>query len=187
VQRGRPRDPGVDAAIVEAAVRVLRERGFAGMSVEGVAAEAGVGKAAIYRRYRDKADLAATAVTAVRDTGGPPDTGDARADLLERLRRVRAGIEAAGMPMIGTLLVEEENTPELLERFRERSIRPGRQGGREILERARGRGEVREDADLDVALDMLVGSLFARHLAGQPFPPDWEQRVVDAVWRSIAA
>jgi AcrR family transcriptional regulator len=185
--RGRPRDPQVDASILAAAERELRRRGFAGMSVQRVATEARVGKAAIYRRYRDKTDLAVAAITAIRDTGVLPSTGDARADLVERLRRLRAALDTAGMSMIGTLLVEEERTPELLERFRARSIHPGRQGGREILEAARERGELRDDADLELALDMLVGSLFARHLVGAPFPADWEEQVVAAIWRSIAA
>jgi AcrR family transcriptional regulator len=184
--RGRPRSPEVDAAILEAAVRLMREQGYGRMSIEGVATAAGVGKAAIYRRYRDKADLAAAAVAALRDAGEVPDSGDARADLAELLRRLRAAIEFAGFSVLGTMLVEERNHPVLLERFRERAIGPGRDQGRAVLERARERGELRPDADIDLALDMLAGSYFARHLAGIRYPRDWEKRVVDALWRSIA-
>ncbi len=186
VRRGRPRDPEVDAAILAAAARILRERGYAGMSIEAVAAEAGVGKAAIYRRYTSKADLAAATIAVLRDVDEAPNSDDPRADLVEHLRRLRRALETAGMSMIGTLLVEEGRTPELLERFRERAIGPNRGLARGILRRARDQGLLREDADLELALDMLAGPLFARHLTGQPFPRDWEERVIAAVWRSIA-
>jgi AcrR family transcriptional regulator len=184
--RGRPRDPDVDAAILAGAARILRDRGYDGMSIEAVAAEAGVGKAAIYRRYAGKADLAAATISAVRGIDETPDSGDPRVDLVDHLRRLRRAIDAAGMSMIGTLLVEKERTPELLARFRERSIGPNRGRARDILRRARDKALVREDADLELALDMLAGPLFARHLTGQPFPRHWEEQVVAAVWRSIA-
>jgi AcrR family transcriptional regulator len=183
---GRPRDPEVDAAILAAAERVLRERGFQGMSMEAVAAEAGVGKAAIYRRYAGKTDLAAATLAGVRGVDETPDSGDPRADLVEHLRSFRRAVDAAGMSLVGTLLVEQERTPELLQDFRERAIRPNRGRAHAILERARERGELRAGADLELALDMLAGALFARHLTGAAFPRDWEKRAVDAVWRSIA-
>lgn len=184
--RGRPRDPRVDAAILDAAVRLLREHGYGDMSMERVAADAGVGKAAVYRRYRDKADLAGAALASYRDQGELPDTGDARADLAELLRRVRHAIETAGTSTVGTLLVEERANPDLLQRFRERAIAPGRAQGHAVLARARERGELRDGADCDLALDMLVGSFFARHLSGAAFPRRWERQVADAVWRSVA-
>lgn len=183
---GRPRSPEVDRAILAAALRLLRDEGYARMSIERVAAEAGVGKTAIYRRYADKGDLLAAALVAVRDIAPVPDSGDSRADLVELIERVRAALEAAGMSMVGTLLVEEKHNPMLLERFRERAIRPGRAQGRAVLERARARGELRPDADIELALDMVAGSYFARHLVGGGFPDDWSDRIGDAVWRSVA-
>ncbi|WP_438352382.1 TetR/AcrR family transcriptional regulator [Microbacterium sp. CJ88] len=79
---GRPRDPLVDASILRAALDLLVERGYAGMTMEGVARAAGTGKAAVYRRYASKSDLV---VAAVRSLHGPidaPDTGSLRGDLL---------------------------------------------------------------------------------------------------------
>jgi AcrR family transcriptional regulator len=184
--RGRPRSPEVDEAILAATLRLLREHGYDGTSIEAVAAEAGVGKAAIYRRYRDKVDLAAAALASLRDAGEVPDSGDGPRDLAELLRRLRGALDAAGMGMVGTLLVQEPHAPELLDRFRERAIGPGRAQGRAVLERAREIGELRADADVELALDMLAGSIFARHLAGGGYPPGWEQRVAEAVWRSVA-
>ena len=63
--RGRPRDPQADRAILMQTLRLLAEQGYAAMSVESVAAAAGVGKATLYRRYRDKRDL----VVAVKGQG----------------------------------------------------------------------------------------------------------------------
>jgi AcrR family transcriptional regulator len=177
----------VDRAILDATARLLREHGYSGMSVDGVAAEARVGKAAIYRRYRDKADLAVAALVALRDIGEVPDTGDTRADLTELARRLRRALDGVGMPMIGTLLAEERRNPELLEGFRARAIADGRAQGRAVLARARERGELRPDADLELALDMLAGSYIARHLAGRRAGRDWAARAADAVVRSVAA
>ena len=80
-RRGRPRSPEVDAAILDAALRLLAAEGYARMTVDGVAAEAGVSKAAIYLRYRSKADLATAALARLRESGRPEPTGDLRTDL----------------------------------------------------------------------------------------------------------
>lgn len=184
--RGRPRDPAVDAAILDAAVGLIRERGYAGTSIETVATHAGVGKATIYRRYGGKAELVGAALGKLRDDGGRPPTGDPRADLADLLRRVRAAVEEAGMTMVGTLMAAEHENPELLEQFRAHAVGPGRDQARAILERARDEGRLREGADTELAIDMLVGPLFARKVAGVRFPRDWVDRVVEALWRSIA-
>src|SRR4051794_12263274 len=74
---GRPRDPACDAAILRAAVEVFVECGYAGVSMEGVAARAGVGKATIYRRYASKAQLVVDAVRCGLSVDDHlPDTGD---------------------------------------------------------------------------------------------------------------
>ena len=63
---GRPRDPGVDRAIVRATLNALAEQGYRGMSVEGVAAAAGVGKTTIYRRYASKEEMVVAALSTIR-------------------------------------------------------------------------------------------------------------------------
>ena len=140
---GRPRSPEVDAAILDAALRLLAAEGYARMTVDRVAAEAGVSKAAIYLRYRGKADLATAALAHLRETGEQPLTGDLRADLVEELRRLRRNTErVSAMPLVGTCLMEEQHTPELLPLFRERTSLPRRARLREMLEAARARGEI---------------------------------------------
>ena len=185
---GRPRSAAADRAILSAALRLLVREGYAGLSLEAVAAAAGVGKTTIYRRYRDKRELAAAAVSAMVDElGPPPGSGDTRADLIALLGRMHRAITAGPLfPIAGTLLVEERRNPELLERFRERVIGPNRARVRAVLEGGVRRAQVRPDVDLEVALDALAGAVFARHLSGLDTPPDWVESVVDVVWRGLA-
>jgi AcrR family transcriptional regulator len=186
---GRPRSAAADQRILDAALRLLLEEGYAGLSLEGVAAAAGVGKTTIYRRYRDKRELAAAAVSGfVEDVAPTYDTGDARADLLALMARMFGILAGMGFfRMMGTLLVEERRNPELLERFRERVINPNRQRIRTILEGAQQRGELRPDADLEIAVDTFAGALIARHLTGPEPSPAWMQALIDQVWHGIAA
>jgi AcrR family transcriptional regulator len=185
---GRPRSVAADRRILDAALRLLLEEGYTGLSLEGVAAAAGVGKTTIYRRYRDKRELAAAAVSGfVKDVAPSFDTGDARADLLATASRLYEILSGMGFfRMMGTLLVEERRNPELLERFRERVIQPNRQRVRTILESAQQRGNVRPDADLEIAVDMFAGALIARHLTGPEPSPAWMQALIDQLWNGIA-
>ncbi len=186
---GRPRSPAAGRAILDAALRLLGEHGYAAMSVEGVAAAAGAGKATIYRRYRDKKELVMAAMaTLIADTGPPPDTGDTRADLVALLAQVqRLLMTGPVLPMAGTVLVEERRNPDLLEQFREAAIRPGRARLRPVLQRGVQRGHVRPDIDLESVVDVLTGVFFARHLAGRDAPPERLDSVVELLWRGIAA
>ncbi len=191
--RGRPRSEEAGRAILEATLRLLGELGYARMSIEAIAAEAGVGKATIYRRYRGKADLASAAVAQLTDPGAPPDTGDTLADVREILRVVHRqftqgpwGSVTAGMAMLGTLMVEEQRNPGLLDLFRERVILPRRRMLRAVLERGLVRGDVRAGADLDASVDALVGGFFSRYLSGQPLTHEWIDSLLGAVWRGLA-
>lgn len=140
---GRPRDPETDQAILRAALQLLTDRGYAGMSVEGVASRAGVGKTTIYRRYASKEELVAAALAALRDDLGPlPDTGDIRSDMVEMILQMRRALQQGpGLGMIGALLVEERRSPELLELLRERLLRPRREEAIMVLQRGVDRGK----------------------------------------------
>jgi AcrR family transcriptional regulator len=156
--------------------------GYARMSVDAVAAEAGVSKPTLYLRYRSKAALATAALAHLREQRTPRETGDTRADLLAQLRHFRRGVERPfGMAMLGTVLAEEHHTPELVEQFREQVVEPRRRMLRSVLERAQARGEIRPDADLEMAVNALVGSYYASYLAGGKAPRDWPERAVDLV------
>jgi AcrR family transcriptional regulator len=183
---GRPRSPAVDEAILAAAREELAERGYARMSMDAVAARAGVSKPTIYLRHATKADLATAAIASMRVEPRPAPTGDVRADLIGHLRLLRAGLERPhGMATFGTVLAEEHETPELLELFRERLVRPRRRELRAVLEAARDRGELRPDANLDVAVAALVGAFFGRYLAGDPLGGRFTSTLVDTVLEGV--
>jgi AcrR family transcriptional regulator len=185
---GRPRSAAVDTAILDAALRLLSREGYARMSMDGLAAEAGVSKATIYLRYRSKADLATAALAHLREAGRPAPTGDLRADLVAQLRQLRVNAErVSAMPLVGTCLVEEQHTPELLPLFRERTLQPRRGLLRDMLVGARERGEVAADADVEAAIDLFMGAYHSRYLSGDPFPEGWEERIVDALLRAVGA
>ncbi len=168
-------------------MKVMARGGYASMSIEEVAAEAGVSRPTIYLRYPGKAELATAALVSYRDRGRPEETGDTRDDLVARLRHFRLGIERPfGMAMIGSVLAEEHATPELLSLFRKRVVEPRRDEVREVLEHARERGELREEAEVEAAVNMLIGSYYAQYLAGDPFPDSWPEAVVDTVLDGLA-
>jgi AcrR family transcriptional regulator len=181
---GRPRSPALDKAIVEAAIHLLSTEGYARMSMDGVAARAGVSKATIYLRYAGKADLATAALAHLRETGRP----DLRADLLAQLRQARRNAERVTvMALVGTCLTEEHHTPELLRLFRERILQPRRAIYRRLLDDAAAEGRIAPRVDRDAVVDLISGAYQARYLAGDPFPEGWEEGVVDAAMAALGA
>ena len=179
---GRPRSERVDDAILAAARAELAARGYARMTVDAVAARAGVSKPTVYLRHPTKADLATAAIASMRVQPRPAPTDDLRADLIAHLRLLRSGLERPnGMAMLGTVLAEENDTPELLAFFRERLVVPRRQELRAVLQAARDRGELRAEANLDVAVNALVGALFARYLAAESLGGRFLSTLVDTV------
>lgn len=179
---GRPRDVGTDQRILDAAYHLMAQQGYARMSMDAVAAEAGVTKPTIYRRWPAKIDLAMAAIVAACDPSWPAVTGDTRADLIAEMEHFRRAISRPnGMALLGTVLAEEHETPELLAAFREYLVAPRRRALRSILEHAAARGELRADADVNLAVNMLIGVYYAQYLAATPFGDHWSVDVVDAV------
>lgn len=156
--------------------------GYARMSVDAIAADAGVSKPTLYLRYPSKAALATAALAQAREQTAPQATGDTRTDLISLLRHFRTGVgRPFGMAMVGTVLAEEHHTPELFAQFREQLVEPRRRMLRSVLEAAQERGELAPDADLDTAVNALVGSFYAGYLAEAGVPDDWPERAVDVV------
>ena len=182
--RGRPRSAEVDERILHAALDHLRDSGYRDLSIEQVAADAGVSKATVYRRYRDRADLASAALAVVSAAKlGPDLPGGTREALVELLGRLESGVARVGLGVLASFL--DERDPTVLELHRERTIARGLGRARWVLERGRERGEIRADADLGAALHMLFGALFARRLSGDR-SPRWRERVVDELLRGLA-
>lgn len=184
---GRPRAPQADERILAAAYRLMAQHGYVRMSMDGVAAEAGVTKPTIYRRYATKIELAMAALVYQCDLSRPAATGDTRADLNAELEHFRRAISRPyGMSLLGTVLAEEHETPELLVAFRDYLVAPRRRALRAILDAGQARAEFRPDADLEIAVNLLVGAYYAQYVAGAPFADDWSARVVDSVLNGLA-
>ena len=153
----RPRSAESHAAILQAALELVVERGLRGTTIEGIAARAGVGKATIYRRWKTKEELFMEALKTVAFPLPDPGTGSLRGDVeaivafnLEHATRKAALL----MPR---LMVEAADDPELFAVMREVLVDPRREVVTTILRRGIARGELREDVDIDVAIDLLIG------------------------------
>jgi AcrR family transcriptional regulator len=180
-RRGRPRTRGLDEAILEAALDELSRVGYARMTVDAVARGARTTRPTVYARFPTKAALATAALASLRTRTPRTTTGDLRTDLIEELTLFQSGaLRPHGMSMIGAVLAEEHETPLLLELFRRNVVAPRRATIRRILRGGRRTGQIRANADIETAITMLIGSLYASFLAGRTIPPDWPQRVVDA-------
>jgi AcrR family transcriptional regulator len=180
---GRPRDTGLDAAILAAAVRHLGERGYAGMSIEGVAVAAGTTAPSLRRRYRDKLELAVAGIDAMHTEPLPDPTGDPRVDALAILENLRASmVRRNAIAILGTILAEHSRNPELLEHLRQRLVEPRRVGLWQALSRGVRTGRLQADLDLDVAVSLLIGSFYARYLRARRIPDGWAERILGIVW-----
>jgi AcrR family transcriptional regulator len=183
-QRGRPRSPEADRAILAAALDLLASRGLAAMSIEEVAARAGVGKATIYRRWPSKGLLALDAfVEAFREQQPLPDTGTLRGDLVAALTAwVRLVTGTPMGPMLTGLIAEAQHDPGLRAAWRDRVLEPLRSQHRIMLDRAIGRGELPATIDQEVVLDLFFGAAQHRLLLGHlPLTDDFIRTVVDMI------
>src|SRR6516162_5661321 len=182
--RGRPRSQEADRAILTAAAELLAERGLAAMSIEEVAARAGVGKATIYRRWPSKGLLALDSfVASFREQQPLPDTGTLRGDLTAALRAwVRAVTSTPMGPMLTGLIAEAQHDQELRAAWRDRVLEPLRSQHRIMLDRAIARGELPATVDQEVVLDLFFGAAQHRLLLGHlPLTDDFIRSVVDVI------
>jgi AcrR family transcriptional regulator len=183
--RGRPRDARLDAAILLAAERQLRERGFAGMSLESVADEAGTTVPSLRRRYANKTSLAVAVVDSLRiePLRTPRTAHGPREQVLAVLENFRVNLEREhAMALLGTLLAEEQRNPELLQRFRSRLVGPRRTLLADAVKAAVRGGELPPETDVDVIVNMMIGSFYARYVSHGRIPRDWPRRLVRQIW-----
>jgi len=187
--RGRPRSQEADRAILTATLDLLAERGLAAMSIEEVAARAGVGKTTIYRRWPSKGLLALDAfVASFREEQAQPDTGTLRGDMLAALRAwVRAVTQTPMGSMLTGLIAEAQHDPELRGAWRDRVLEPLRRQHRIMLDRAIARGEIPPSVDRDVVLDLFFGAAEHRLLLGHlPMTDEFIAEVVDVILDGVA-
>ncbi|MFG3055553.1 TetR/AcrR family transcriptional regulator [Kitasatospora sp. NPDC048239] len=182
------------AAILTAAAELVAELGFAKLTIERIAARAGVGKQTIYRWWPSKGAVVFDAFLAANEkaSGGSlalPDTGDLAADLRAVLRPTVDELADPAFDRTGRgLTAEVLNDPALLREYRERLLDPLLEVTRDRLRSARAAGHLDEDADLDLAVELLYGPVYYRWLHGLgPLDHAYADRQVEAVLRTLGA
>jgi AcrR family transcriptional regulator len=167
--RGRPRLAETDAAILRSTLELLANEGLRGLSVEGVAARAGVAKTTVYRRFATKDELVAAALETLALVAPPDlDTGTVLGDMGALARsRVAADPEVRWSLLMPRLVVESADDPALHELVHRILVRPERAVIAAILRRGVERGELPADLDLEFAVDVVLGPAVYRVLIGR--------------------
>lgn len=150
--------------MLDSALALVKESGLAGLTIEGVAARAGVGKQTIYRWWPSKGAVAIDALLrAARPDITLVDSGDLQGDLSAVLDQVRLLLAEPELgPHFVACLVESQRDPALAQRFSDVVFGPVRKGYRQRLEQARHAGVLRSDVAVDDVLDMAFGALWLR-------------------------
>ena len=168
--RGRPRSARAHEATLKAAAGLLLERGLDAVSMDAVAARAGVSKATIYRWWPTKESLALDALYTEWSAAAPVprDTGSLRGDLIELLSPWArfVGSQQPYAWVIAALLAKARIDPAFAAEYQQRVVQPRRDQARDIFVRAIERGEIPADLDLEVALDLIYGPIYHRLLQG---------------------
>jgi|SRR5579862_1893680 len=186
---GRPRSERAHQAILTAARELLIEQGFASLRLEHVAARAGVGKATIYRRWPSKQALAQELLL---ELAGPhiaiEETGDTREEMLAAVvNPMRAVIQTDFGPVIRAMLSKIASDPSIGDPFRATVVAARRAEVARVIQRGIARGDLRADADIELATDLLVGPVYFRLMFGGVLDHDFAERVVDNVMRGYSA
>jgi AcrR family transcriptional regulator len=188
--RGRPRSEKARTAILAAAADLLLDKGLTAVSMDTLAAQAGVSKATIYRWWPTKEALALDALYHEWAAVPPPlDTGSLREDLLSLLGpwAKLAGRRPYGR-IIAALITHTQTDPEFAREYRTRFVEPRRDQARAVLHRAVERGQIPPGTDLEVALDLLYGAIYHRLLHGHaPLNDRFVRDVIDTTLGGIAA
>ena len=161
--RGRPRSDRAHRAILKAALAEVSKTGFRALTVDAIAARANVGKMTIYRRWPNKAAVLMDAFLALI---GPatefPEAPTAVESIRRQLHLQAAFFRGKYGRIIKALLGEAQFDPELAEAFRNRWIKPRREGVRVVLRRAVAEGDLRADVNFETAIDLFYGPIYYR-------------------------
>jgi AcrR family transcriptional regulator len=180
---GRPRDPSRDGVIRAAILRLLADVGYGALTMDAVAAEAGVGKATIYRRWRTKQDLVVDTISDLnRDQARTPDTGSLEGDLREMMHTfvdvVNGPTGAATLSLLSTV----PRHPALAEAFRNGPLTVWSRSFEQVWQNAEARGEIDPAFRTSVAAEAISALLVQRWLlTGRPVDEAFADEVLDTV------
>jgi len=169
--------------VLHAADDLLVERGFAGVTIEGIAAKAGVAKQTIYRWWASKTEVLIDAYLDDAAEGlTPPDHGDLDSDLRDYLRTLARFLTGSDSgEVLKALIGQAQHAPDVAATFRDKCVEEQRHRDRLPIERAIGRGELPTDLDVTMAVDQLVGPIYYRILVtGQTIDPGFIDELVDS-------
>ncbi|GII90103.1 TetR/AcrR family transcriptional regulator [Sinosporangium siamense] len=189
---GRPRSMKAERAIIEATLDMMGEGlSVSDLSIEAVAARAGVGKTTIYRRWAGKEDLIVDALASLKAPMPPLAGVSVRDDLITYLTAtMRESTEGRTRCIVTMAMGEAPRYPEMAARFRQIAIEPRRAAVRALLQRGIESGELRPDADVELAMSMLSGTMMWMTrwpvTDGEPVDEELPARIVDMVLTGLA-
>jgi AcrR family transcriptional regulator len=184
---GRPRDPQIDAAVLDATIAVLNDTGYGGLTLEEVARRAGTTKPAIRRRWPTRQWVVLAALGRRLGEAKVPDTGCTVCDLDECLKVFVSAFRRMPPGVIGSLFADCAGDRELRAAFMTTLFDPPRVAVKETLDRAYARGDIRDDVDLNLVLDMIGSFVHYRALFGHARMSNAEiERAVEALLQGIA-
>ncbi|WP_017572515.1 TetR/AcrR family transcriptional regulator [Nocardiopsis halotolerans] len=177
----------IDTAVLDTVSDLLEEGGYRGLAIERVARRAGVSKAAVYRRWPNRQLLVLAELERRMGRVEPPNSGCTLCDLDEALSLFARTFTCMGPEFLSPLLADCSGDAELHRRFMDTLFTPPREAVRDALERARDRGDLRDDVDLTLAVDTLASLVHYRLLFGHA-PVDGEEisRAVATLLRGLA-
>ena len=178
---GRPRNPETDSDILRAAGDILIEEGYRALTMERLAARAGVGKTTVYRRWKSMSELVSALLDAADEAWPMPQAefANIREDLRTLYRNWISGMSGAGK-IIPILIAEGVQNPELATILHERFVLPRRRLAIAMIDRAKKRGEVSKTADSETAIDLFMGRMWYRQLVTGA---DFRRRRTKSHWR----
>lgn len=184
---GRPRDPHIDTAVLKATLAVLDESGYARLTIDEVARRAGTTKPAVYRRWPSRQQLVLAALGLRLGGARARDTGCTLCDVDECLRVFVRAFRRISPEVLGPLLADCANDAQLQRAFMTMLFDPPRAAVRHTLDRAYEKGDLREDADRELVVDLLGSLIYYRALFRHAGTSDQEiGRTVKALMQGIA-
>lgn len=165
--RGRPRSQEAREAVLKAARKLLEEGGLSAVTIEAIAAQAGVSKPTIYRSWKNSYAVAMEAFLESAKARVPfAESGSAVADLRAQLRKVAEVFATRTGRSVAAMIAAAQSETEIAKAFRNHFILKSREEGRQILDRAVAQKELWEDIDFDTTLDLLYAPIYFRLLIG---------------------
>ncbi len=170
---GRPRSIQSHQAMLQAALELLAEVGFDSISMDAIAARAGIGKTTIYRRYASKAELVADAIENVREEIVIPDTGNLQSDMDALIQNAaQITLSPLGRQTVAMIISSASSNAQFAQIYWEKYLQPRRTTFAVVLERAKARKEIPIDVDSDLVFDAMSGIMLYA-LIFQPTSESW--------------